>query len=136
MDHEAAFVRAFMHKEKWARYLRLLPDRRRRGEVLARLDAKWDHLPQYATEVPEDQDYPEALEQLLLALGAPPTCHLVIDDRRLDGRELPLAEALQAVCLHLGGSLLSCLPGRLAFYRPEAGRGVILQKGEPEATLS
>jgi len=48
---------------------------------------------------------------------------------RIDGREVPLREALDTVCLHEYGSVLVCIPGHLAFYRPEApDRGVILAK--------
>ena len=65
MDHETAFVKAFIKREKWARYLQLLANRKRREEILVRLNHKLDYLPALATEVPEDQDYPEALERLL-----------------------------------------------------------------------
>lgn len=129
MDHEAAFVKAFLARAMWARYLQLLANRRRRAEILARLDRKLDYLPEFATEIPEDQDHPEALERLLRAQGAPATCHVLANGLRLDGCEAPLKEALKAVCLHGNGSVLSCIPGRLAYYRPEApGRGVLLVK--------
>ena len=40
---------------------------------------------------------------------------------------MPLAEALQAICLHGSGAILSYLPGRLAYYRPESpGAGILL----------
>ena len=129
MDHETAFVKTFILREKWARYLQLLANRKRREEILIRLNHKLDYLPALAVEVPEEQDYPEALEQLLLARGAPATCHVLVNGLRIDGREVPLREALNTVCLHMYGSVLSCIPGQLAFYRPEApGRGVILAK--------
>lgn len=130
MDHETAFVKAFIKREKWARYLQLLANRRRREEILVRLNHKLDYLPALATEVPEDQDYPGALERLLRAQGAPATCHVLVNGLRIDGREVPLREALDTICLHMYGSVLSCIPGQLAFYRPKApGRGVILRAG-------
>jgi hypothetical protein len=129
MDHETAFVKAFIERGKWARYLQLLPDKSRRGELLGRLNNKLDYVREFATEVPGDQDYPEKLEKLLKGLGAPATCHVLVKGLRIDGRELPLREALDTLCLHMYGSLISCLPGRLAYYRPEApGAGVILVK--------
>lgn len=129
MDHEAAFVKAFLKRAAWARYLQLLANRRRRAEILARLDQKLDFLPELAVEVPADQDHPEALARLLRARGAPDTCHVLSNGLRLDGCEAPLGEALKAVCLHGSGSILSCIPGRLAYYRPAApGRGRLLVK--------
>lgn len=129
MDHETAFVKAFLKRATWARYLQLLANRKRRAEILVRLDRKLDYLPEFAVEVPEDQDHPEGLEALLRAQGAPVICHVLANGLPLDGREVPLQEALKAICLHGHGSVLSCVPGHLAFYRPEApGRGVLLVK--------
>lgn len=129
MDHETAFVKAFIERGKWARYLQLLPDKSRRGEVLGRLNTKLDYLREFATEVPGTQDYPEELEKLLKAHGAPATCHVLVKELRIDGREVPLRQALDTLCLHMYGSLVSCIPGRLAYYRPEApGAGIILVK--------
>lgn len=129
MEHEPAFVKAFIKREKWARYLQLLANRRRREEILVRLNHKLDYLPALAIEVPDDQDYPEALELLLRAKGAPATCHVLVNRLRIDGCEVPLREALDTVCMHMYGSILSCIPGQLAYYRPEApGRGVILAR--------
>jgi hypothetical protein len=129
MEHEPAFVKAFIKREKWARYLQLLANRRRREEILVRLNHKLDYLPAFAMEVPEDQDYPEALERLLQSRGAPAMCHVLVYGLRIDGREVPLREALDTICMHMYGSVLSCVPGHLAYYRPEApGHGVLLAK--------
>jgi hypothetical protein len=127
VDHETAFVKAFIKREKWARYLQLLANRRRREEILIRLNHKLDYLPTHAVAVPEDQDHPEALERLLRARGAPATCHVLVNKLSIDGREIPLRAALDTVCMHMYGSVLSCIPGELAYYRPEApGYGLIL----------
>lgn len=132
LDHETLFVKTFIERGKWARYLQLLPNRGRRQEILVRLNKKFDYLRNFATEVLGDQDYPEALEKLLRAHGAPETCHVLVAGLPMDGREVPLREALNTICLHKYGSLLSCIPGRLAYYRPEApGAGVILEYRGP-----
>jgi len=136
MDHETAFVKAFLERGKWARYLQLLANRRRREEILVRLDHRLDYLPARATPVPPDQDYPEALERLLLIQGAPATCHVLANKLRLDGCEVPLRKALDAVCLHAHGSILSCVPGRLAYYRPEAPGGGVLLVRDPDVRCS
>ena len=129
MDHETALVKAFIKREKWARYLQLLANRKRRKEILIRLNHNLDYLPAYAVEVPADQDYPEALELLLQARGAPATCHVLVNGLPIDGREVPVREALDIVCMHMYGSVLSCIPGHLAYHRPEApGQGVILAR--------
>ena len=122
-------MKAFLTSEKRARWGQYLAQPKRRREILSTLDRPLPCLPGAATPVPEDQDYPGGLEALLKAKGAPATCHLLLAAHRLDGRELPLAEALNLICLQGQGALISCLPGRLAYHRPAAPRGgVILEK--------
>ena len=105
----------------------MLANRRRRAEILIRLNHKLDYLPALAVGIPEDQDYPGALEDLLRSRGAPDACHVLVNGLRIDGREIPIRKALDAVCMHMYGSVLSCLPGHLAYHRPEApGRGILL----------
>jgi len=129
MDHEGAFVKAFLRSEKQARWTQFLASGKRRHEILDRLNHDLPYQPTLGTVVPSHQDYPAELEKLLRAKGAGPTCHVMVAGLKLDGRELPLAEALQAICLHGSGAVLSCLPGRLAYYRPESpGAGILLER--------
>ena len=123
MNPEATFVRAFLKREKWARCLQLLPDRKRREEILVHLNAKLGYVAAFAQEVPEDQDHPEALEHLLLDMGAPAACHVLAYRLPLDGREVPLREALRAVCLHEHGSVLVCVPGSIGLLSPCCAEG-------------
>lgn len=132
MNHEEAFAKAFISSEKRARFIQYLADSKRRKEMLDRLNHDLPYLPGFATEVPGRQDFPGELEKLLVAKGAGPTCHVIAGGLKADGRELPLGEALRLICLQASGAILSCLPGRLAYYRPEApGQGIILERLNP-----
>lgn len=129
MDHEAAFVKAFLASEKRARWSQYLADPKRRKEILSRMSVALPYLPELGTEVPGAQDFPIELEKLLRAKGAGPACHVMVDGLKIDGREMPLSEALRAICMHERAALLSCLPGRLAYFKPSSpGRGVILER--------
>jgi hypothetical protein len=131
MNHEEAFAKAFLPSEKRARFIQHLADPRKRREMLERLNRDLPYMPGFAMEVPGSQDFPSELEKLLRAKGAGPTCHVLADGLKADGRELPLREALNLVCLHERGAILSCLPGRLAYYKPESPRpGLILERVE------
>lgn len=129
MDHEEAFAKAFLTSGKRARFVQLLADPKRRKEILPCLDHDLHYMPGFATEAPRAQDFPDALEKLLMAKGAGPTCHVIAHGLKADGRELPLGEALRLICMSEFGAILSCLPGRLAYYRPEAPRpGILLER--------
>jgi hypothetical protein len=60
------------------------------------------------------------LARILRAEGAGDMCVIVAEDADLDGRELPLDEALLRVLDDHYGALISCVPGRLAVYSDEA----------------
>ncbi len=129
MEHEAAFAKAFITSEKRARFIQYLATPKRRQEMLERLGHDLPYLPGFATEIPGTQDFPDELAKLLTAKGAGPACYVIAGGLKADGRVLPLLEALTLVCLHPGGSILSCVPGRLAYYKPESpGAGILLER--------
>ena len=128
MNHEEAFAKAFILSAKRARFIQYLGDSRHRKELLERLNQGLPLVPGVATAVPGAQDYPAELEKLLKSKGAGPTCHVLADGLKADGRELPLRAALDLVCLQPDGAILSCLPGRLAFVKPQSPwPGIILE---------
>ncbi|MBK8791867.1 MAG: hypothetical protein IPN59_01720 [Holophaga sp.] len=129
MDHETAFTKSFILSAKRARFLQGLADPKTRKEALERLSCELPYMTGFAMEVPGHQDFPNELEKLLRAKGAGPRCHVIADGLKADGRELALREALNLVCLHDRGAVLLCLPGHLAYYKPESPRpGIILER--------
>jgi hypothetical protein len=134
MNHEEAFVQAFLLSAKRARFIQHLGDRKRRRDMLVRLSEGLPYMPGFATEVPSHQDFPAELEKLLLARGAGPTCHVIAGGLKADGRELPLRDALTLVCMHELGAVLSCCPGRLAYYKPASPAPGILLERPPQAS--
>lgn len=128
MGHEEAFVKEFLASGKRARWAQYLSNPKRRKEILNQLNHNLPYNPALAIEIPEYEDFPAGIERLLKAKGAGPTCHVIVAGLKMDGRELPLAQALNELCMHQLGGVLSCLPGRLAYYKPQApGRGLILE---------
>jgi len=132
MGHEETFVKIFLLSAKRARWSQFLSNPKRRREILKQLNHKLPYIPTLGREVPDELDFPDELERLLKAKGAGPTCHVMVDGLKMDGREMPLGEALKAICLHGLGAVLSCIPGYLAYYKPQSpGRGVMLERPQP-----
>ena len=117
---EAAFVKAFIVKDKQERYLQLLASPKRRREILDRFNHNLDFDPKQAALVPKELRTTEKLAHLLKARGTGATCHIIADSLDADGQDLPLREALAEVLAHDFGSVLCCLSGRLAFYKAES----------------
>jgi len=49
--------------------------------------------------------------------GAPKDCRVMSERPALDGREMPLIDALKATAAGGVGSLLLCVPGKLIYYQ-------------------
>jgi len=122
MDHEEATVRAFVKNQKRERYLMLLKSERRRDTVLDQLNHWRDYDPRYATPLALTAD----VLQLLTEKGSPDTCHVISDNSAIDGKYMSLQKAISAAETGMSGTIISCLPGRLAYYYGEAGEQRLL----------
>ena len=118
-EQEAAFVKAFIVKDKQERYLQFLASPKRRREILDRFNHVLDFDPKFAALVPKELRTADKLAQLLRRHGAPETCHVMADSLDIDGEDVPLRDALAEVIAHDFGSVLCCLPGSLAFHKAE-----------------
>ena len=63
--------------------------------------------------------FPEQIAAILASKGAPPVCWVTSEDSKRDGRELPLLEALEDIVGCQMGTILTCVPGKLAYYEGE-----------------
>lgn len=114
---EMALVKAFISPRRQARWLSLLGSVKGRRKLLDSLNHCCDLDPRYTMPLPSTVD----LVAILRERGAPETCCVLSDVAALDGRELPLAEAITGAELAGFGTLISCIPGRLGCYIDEAG---------------
>jgi len=116
--HEQEFVRSFIQKERRERCSFLLSHPSRRRRFTAELaHFKWLDE-RFASPVPGSLTAVELLS-LLKRNGAGPNVWVISEDRSIDGRALPLEEAIDSIWGGSMGSVLSCIPGRLAFFRGE-----------------
>ena len=101
---------------------------KRRPDVRAWLDHAVELDPRYSRHLTGRESLPDAVEALLLSLGAPKTCFVIAADHNVDGREMPLADALGTVGNYSGG-FVSCIPGKLGYFEYEDRQSAyLLQK--------
>lgn len=131
LDH-AGLIRPFLAGRWRSRYDSLRPGSARRSELLNKLGHRFDEVLDWRYARPSAGS---ALEKELRRLGAEARCYcLCATAAGLDGREVPLAEALAALSGRGLPVLLVCRPGTLAYFEPEyesgAGQRYILQRPE------
>ncbi len=118
-EHEVALIQAFVNPSKRQRWLQLAGHPERRPKLRAQLAHLRDLDERFASRFGDGEQTLEAIRTTLLARGAPKACHLLSESAELDGRSLRLDEALQLVVGAGYGTLVSCVPGRLAYYEGE-----------------
>ena len=127
--HEEMFARNFINPKKRDRYLSLLDTSKGRSKVVHGLDHCEDIDSRYANQAPVDQQNPNAIEKMLRQKGAPEVCHVMSSNPEIDEKEMPLREALKETIGMGMGTLISCIPGRLAYFENEdAGERYILER--------
>lgn len=119
MTEEEAFIRAFVVPEKRVRFATFVASPKRRRDFTRTLAHFLDRDRRWMTVIPPDQQTCRAISSLLRANGAGDTCFVISENSDFDGRSLPLDEALELVVDTNSGSILSCVPGRLAYYEGE-----------------
>jgi hypothetical protein len=119
--HERETVRAFIQKPRQERVLLLLANPKRRREVIDELaHFKWLD-DQFVHLIPPSTAHTAAeLVALLRKSGAGSTVWVISEDQSIDAREMQIEEAMGRIRGMCKGTILSCVPGRLAFFRGEA----------------
>ena len=134
LDH-AALLRPFLAGRWRSRYDAVRPGSARRAELFNKLCHSYAEVLDWRYARPAGADLVKELREL----GAGARCYCLCGPAGLDGREVPLAEAVAALAGRGLPVLLVCRPGALAYFEPEyesgAGRRYILQRpgAEPGA---
>ncbi len=120
--YEEGFVNAFILKDRRERLHFEL--HKRRGEFLSRFShSALDYLIPRCVEAIGPISGPDHLLKLLKSRGAGRTCYAISMADDIDGKVLPLPEAL-SVAYGLGlSTILICRPGELAYLETEQIEG-------------
>jgi hypothetical protein len=132
--HEEKFVAAFISKEKEDRYRFLLSgDPKRRDECLDRLNHCRDLNEKYVTWLPRDPRSTTRnaqIAKLLREKGSPDLVYVLACSCPADASSWPLLQAMDETTKAGWGTIISCIPGELAYYDDdeEGERRAILER--------
>ncbi|MGH7169619.1 MAG: hypothetical protein ACRELF_09725 [Gemmataceae bacterium] len=134
VDH-AALIRPFLINRWRSRYDSIAPRSRRRAELYGKLCHGYEQVLDWRNARPTAAI---SLVSELRQSGATDTCYCFCAPPELDGRVLPLIEAIAVLYGHGLPVLLVCKPGSLGYFEPEyvsgAGLRFVLQRSaEPVA---
>lgn len=118
-DHERGFITFLAEPSKRRMETLLSLGEKRRRDVRSLLHHSVRLDPRFAQHLTDSDAFSGPVEAMLRKRGAPLTCYVLAANGNLDGREMPLREALDATIGMGNGAFVSCIPGRLGFYEYE-----------------
>lgn len=119
-DREKELLRTFAVASKRDRYVELLATRKGREKVRRGLDHFGDLDLNRCARIAACDQTPAKIGSLLRALSAPKACYVLSSNSDLDGREMDLGDALEAIVGQGSGAFVCCIPGRLAYFECES----------------
>jgi len=128
--HEQSLIAAFVGKSKRDRYREILSNPRLRRKFTSQLAHFKDFDPQFRLPIPSNKLFVENIALELQTRHSPSIVFAISEDPSLDQKELPLIEALKQTVGRGMGTVLSCIPGHLAFVETEDER-FILERHDP-----
>lgn len=117
--HESNFIQSFVDVDRRKRWAEALVNKRKRNLFLIRLADSRDFIKIHMHPInPSPRTYKELLVQLKI-LKTQELCHIISQYSALDGCKLELQEAIRRVFGIGLGSIVSCVPGKLAYFEGE-----------------
>ena len=127
-EHEAGLA-LFLEPSSRGRFRHALTSARARSKFTAKL-AHFAHLDErVATKVIDKSLVAAKLHKL----GAPRVCYVMSEDSEIDGRFIPVEDAIRLTVEGDAGSLISCLPGLLGGYVGEEPNAAWILRRPPSS---
>ncbi|AOT00466.1 hypothetical protein ESP131_09435 [Exiguobacterium sp. U13-1] len=124
-EQERVLVQSFFVKRVQERVLHELFTPKKRDMALQRLDHRYLSMLKndYLIEIKPPNSWPDDTYDLLKQYGAPDTCYCLSENEMISGKTLPLREALEHAIGFGFASIISCIPGELAYFEAEQSFG-------------
>jgi hypothetical protein len=125
VHNEQALIAAFVKRSKRDRYREILSNPRQRHKFTEQLAHFSDFDPRYRLPIPSNRLFVDNVAIELQRRHSPNVVFAISEDPALDQKELPLVEALKQIVGRGMGTVLSCIPGYLAFVETEDERFIL-----------
>lgn len=129
---ECALIDAFVKRSKRNRYREFVSNPRLRHKFTHSLAHFTDFDPAYRVPIPGRRIFVDNIARELQKRHSPGIVYAISEDPALDQIEWPLIEALERTVGRGMGTVLCCVPGRLALVETEDERFILERHDPPE----
>ncbi|WP_141434499.1 hypothetical protein [Bacillus sp. 03113] len=118
---EELIVKAFFTKRIQQRVLFELFSEKRRMDAMNRLNHNYSTTlrKEFMIEISKPNSDSEEIEKLLKKQGASENCYAMSWNDKIDGKHISLSSALEVAVGEGFPSIISCIPGKLAYFEAE-----------------
>ncbi len=124
-EHERLLIEHFVKKDKQERLRFLMSEPSRRGRLRTKFSSTFVLLEERHKSIPGSDQNPAGIYQLLRSSGAPEHCYTISEDADLDGQDANLREILDRLVGAGIETIVSCVPGKLAYFEGEQERYIL-----------
>lgn len=132
MHNEYSLIAAFVKRGKRDRYLAFVSNPRLRHKFTHQLAHFADFDPKYRLPIASGRLFADNIARELQKRRSPSVVFAISEDPALDQKEIRLVDALQQIVGRGMGTVLSCIPGQLAFVETEDERFILERHGPLE----
>ncbi|QFT89039.1 hypothetical protein FIU87_10310 [Bacillus sp. THAF10] len=122
---EEIIVKAFFTKRIQQRVLFEFFSEKKRMDAMNRLNHNYSNTlrKEFMIEITKPNSDPLEIEKLLKKQGASRNCYAMSWNDKIDGKHMSLSSALEVAVGEGFPSIISCIPGRLAYFEAEQEYG-------------
>lgn len=118
-QHENLLVNTFISNKQKQRISSLLKSKKGRQKIRALLPHSIEFEAKFICKIPDNKQTAENIFSLLISKNAPDICYLISEHTSFDGKMMQLEEALKKIVGSGIATIISCIPGELAYYEGE-----------------
>ena len=119
MGRDEKLLARFFIPTKRERYEEMISHPKKRRKFLQELAHFKSLDPRYIVPLDPKKLFPDQIAEILIRKGAPHSVWISSENSDLDGREMPILDALKEVVGSQMGTILTCIPGKLAYFEGE-----------------
>ncbi|WP_419883947.1 hypothetical protein ACN6MY_10945 [Peribacillus sp. B-H-3] len=124
---EEIIVKSFFEKRIQQRVLFELTSPKKRDNALNRLNHNYlvTFRKELMIEIPKPNSDPDDIEKIMKKQGAGNSCYVMSRNSSFDGKELPTSTAIEQLIWYQAASIISFIPGKLAYFQAELDYGFL-----------
>ena len=127
-EHERLLIENFVEKAKQERLRFLMSEPGRRSRLRTKFSSTLVLLEEKRKSIPGPDQNPAGIYQLLRNSGAPEHCYMISENDDLDGQSANLREILDRLVGAGIETIVSCVPGKLAYFEGERERFILTSR--------